>query len=76
MSKDKIIEVGLALGLLYPNLTKMSTLPHDMIEAWLQQRDNVGSVSGPPTVQSLIEALQSSDLAGTVEVVRSKFMTQ
>ena len=73
LNRDKIIEVGLALGLLYPSLTKMSMLPHDMIQAWLQERDNVLTMSGQPTVQSLLAALHSSDLPGTAEQVKAKF---
>ena len=73
MSPDKIKEVGLALGLNYTNLLKMNTV--DMIHAWLQKTDNVLGQSGEPTVQSLITALESSDLMGTVDVVRSKFIT-
>ena len=75
LSRDKIIEVGLALGLLYPSLTRMSMLPHDMIQAWLQERDNVPTMSGRPTVQSLLAALHSSDLPGTAELVRTWFNT-
>ena len=75
LSQDKIIEVGLALGLLYPSLRKMTMLPEDMIQAWLEKRDKVLSFSGEPTMQSLIIALESSRLAGTVDIVRSKFIT-
>ena len=73
LSRDKIIDVGLALGLLYPNLLKMTMLPEDMIQAWLERRDNVLSFNGEPTVQSLITALESCGLVGTVDIVRSKF---
>lgn len=75
LSRDQIIEVGLALGLLYPNLTKMSILPLDMIYAWLQRSDNVLKMSGEPTVESLLKALYNSNLGGTADIVKSKFIT-
>ena len=73
VTQPKIIEVGVALGLRYTNLLQMTTL--DMIQAWLEQRDDVLKLSGPPTAQSLIKALESSGLAGNVNIVRSKFST-
>ena len=75
LSRQKIIDVGLALGLLFPNLRKMTMLPEEMIQAWLEKRDNVLIQSGEPTVQSLITALDGSGLAGTAGTVRSKFIT-
>ena len=71
LDRDKTIEAGLALGLLYPNLIKMSKLPEDMVSAWFQGMDNVDK--GQPTVEKLIQALETSNLKGTADTVRSKF---
>lgn len=73
LTTGQIKEVGLALGLLYPNLQKMSTLPEDMIQAWLQKSDEVLTKSGEPTVESLLKALHSSNMSGTADIVKSKF---
>ena len=72
MTRDDIIEVGLALGLLFPNLKRMEKLPHDMVEAWLQQKDD----AKPPTTETLIQALLGSDLKGTADIVKIKIHTE
>ena len=46
-------------------------LPQEMVEAWLQQKD---SVAHHPTIDTLIQALEKSNLKGTVEVVKTKFL--
>ena len=69
-NKD-IIKVGLALGLFYTTLKKMPTLPEDMVEAWLLQRD---SVTHPPTKDILIQTLEKLGFAGAADNVKTKFM--
>ena len=73
VDRESIINVGLALGLDYIPLNEMKRCPHDMVLAWLQQKDNVKEQTGEPTAQSLIQALEESDLTGTADIVKSKF---
>ena len=73
VDKDDIIEVGLSLGLYYPRLNGMLRSPHDMISAWLQQKDNVIGKTGEPTAQKLIQALKEVQLTGIADDVESKF---
>ena len=74
VDRESIIKVGLALGLYFPTLTEMQKLyRHDMVSAWLQQKDNVKGKTGEPTAQSLVQALEESDLTGTADIVKSKF---
>ena len=70
LSRDDIIEVGLALGLYYSTLKKMQMLPQDMVQAWLLQRD---SVAEQPTVDTLVQALEDSNLPGTAKLVETEF---
>ena len=48
MCKDDIIRLGVALGLSFFALKRMSTMPEDMIQAWLDQMDRVIEMSSPP----------------------------
>ena len=61
MCKDDIIRLGVALGLSFFALKRMSTMPEDMIQAWLDQRDTVIEMSGPPSWASLATALDKTD---------------
>ena len=74
LTKTDIEDVGLALGLHYPTLKNMERIPHDMVEAWLLQKDSV-SVTQHPTKEKLIQALLSSDLCGTAELVKKEHIT-
>ena len=73
VDREGIINVGLALGLYYQPLNEMKRCPHDMISAWLQQKDNVKEMTGEPTVQSLAQALVEEQLTGTADVLKRKF---
>ena len=73
MDEKGIKDVGLALGLYFPTLEKMTQYPHDMVSAWLQQKDNVKEKTGEPTAQSLIQALEESQLTGTADIVKFYF---
>ena len=75
MDRESIVKVGLALGLYYtPTLKEMQKLYcHDMVSAWLQQKDNVKEKTGEPTAQSLVQALEESDLTGTADIVKLNF---
>ena len=71
LSPQHIHELGLALGLQYPNLQKMNNIPHDMIAAWLRQEDMVPQ--NPPTWQALASALESIGQTGTALLVKSSY---
>ena len=73
VDREGIVDVGLALGLYYPTLKEINRSPHDMVSAWLQQKDNVTEQTGPPTVQSLTWALKEAQLPGIAASVTVKF---
>ena len=56
-----LIRLGTALGLKYPRLRRMQTLPDDLIFAWLNMEDEVMDTSGIPTWSSLVKALEDTD---------------
>ena len=74
LQRDDIIGLGLSLGLYYNNLVRMQMLPHDMVHAWLLRMDNVIGQSGTPTTETLLKALQSQQLSGTADIVKSSFL--
>lgn len=61
----EIVRLGQALGLRRSKLKRMSILPDDMVDAWLNREDNVLETSGPPTWQSLCQALRAISQNGT-----------
>lgn len=73
VGKEDITDVGMALGLHYSSLKEMQRFPHDMVLAWLQQKDSVAETTGNPTAGVLIQALMDSQLKGIADIVKSKF---
>ena len=64
LDNQQIIQVGLALGMNYAKLRRMSSLPGDMVAAWLRREDDVLEVSGAPTWKTLSEALKDVGQTG------------
>ena len=64
LDNQQIIQVGLALGMNYAKLQRMSSLPGDMVAAWLRGEDDVLQVSGVPTWKTLSEALKDVGQTG------------
>lgn len=54
---EDLITLGCALGLSFPKLKRMRTLPSDMVAAWLRKEDNVLE-HGKPTMSLLATALK------------------
>ena len=71
LSPKKIITLGGALGLFYPNLKKMKHPLEDMVEAWLRKDDQVLK-SGHPSWKSLVNALESTENIGIAEKIRKE----
>ena len=70
LNDQQLRNVGGALGLSYSIMGKMSTLPEDMVAAWLRREDFVMSMSGEPTWKTLVEALKKvgqGGIAGDIE---------
>lgn len=63
--------MGGALGLNYPKMLRMKTLPDDMVAAWLMQEDNVIETSGSPSWDSLAEALELTGQTGLAHKIKS-----
>ena len=57
LSTQNIYDLGLSLGLKYPNLQIMKNLPEDMLAAWMQQEDMMSR--NPTTWTVLASALES-----------------
>ena len=70
LDDDDLIELGTALGLLFPNLKKMKKLPQDMVQAWINKKDNVLKVSGVPSWNSLITALEKINQNGVAATLK------
>ena len=72
LDNEQIVQVGLALGMNYPKLKKMCSLPGDMVAAWLRREDNVLEVSGVPTWKALSEALRDVGQTGLAVMIQQK----
>ena len=71
LTRQHICDLGLALGLEYSNLQRMTNFPHDMVAAWLRQEDMVPSK--PPTWTTLASVLESIGQTGIALKIRTKF---
>ena len=69
LNNEQLRELGTALGLDYANLKRMSTLPEDMVDAWIKGMDNVLKKSGPPSWTSLIKALKKINQEGVASTI-------
>ena len=60
LSNDRLIIVGVYLGLRYVNLKNMKedSLLDDMLVSWLREDDDVTETSGSPSWQNLVKALE------------------
>ena len=65
LNNDNLRKLGTALGLAFTKLKRMTSLPDDMVEAWLRGDENVVKTSGPPSWESLATAL---DKTGHTEI--------
>ena len=54
---EAVRTLGTALGLSYPKVQRMKSLPEDMVAAWIRQEDNVLD-NGHPTLRKLAKALK------------------
>lgn len=70
LSNEKLMKLGTALGLLYPNVKKMKYLPEDMVYSWLNGEDNVLTTTGPPCWASLVTALNSINQGGIASTIK------
>ena len=57
LNNDNLRKLGTSLGLAFTKLKRLTSLPDDMVEAWLRGDDNVIEISGPPSWESLATAL-------------------
>ena len=72
MDTEQLRQLGLALGLHYPTLKKMDSMPDDLIHAWLLCRESVMSRSGEPTYNSLAKMLDEIGQCGLAQDVRKQ----
>ena len=69
-----IVTIGCSLGLDYRKLSDLTVdkLPlHEMVHWWLEKRDNTMSISGTPTLNSLIKALKVNGFNGHVQNIEA-----
>ena len=74
LGRDELIDLGVELGLRYPNLQLMTSLKNEMVTAWLKSEDNVVRFSGPPCWASLVRALRNinqNGIASKIEIGKS-----
>ena len=60
LNNDEVMKLGTALGLDFNKLKRMTSLPYDMVEAWLRGDYDVIKTSGPPSWESLATALNKT----------------
>lgn len=71
LDDKSLINLGAALGLSYSNLTRMKSLPDEMVNAWLNEADNVTQTSGIPCSTSLSTALEAIGHGGVASKVKT-----
>ena len=71
LSNEDMIELGVALGLSYSNLTRR-TSTMEIVTAWLNREDMVLIESGIPTWTTLADALDKIDQAGIARDIRQR----
>ena len=69
LDEKRILSVGGALGLAYFLLTKMKTLPGDMVAAWFRKEDYVKK---DPTWRTLVVALKQVGQTGVAEKIEQE----
>ena len=69
LDEKQILSVGGALGLAYFLLTKMKTLPGDMVAAWFRKEDYVKK---DPTWRTLVVALKQVGQTGVAEKIEQE----
>ena len=67
----ELVSLGGALGLSFPKLRRMKTMPDDMVAAWLRREDNVLS-KGHPSLRILAEALKNIGQNGVAQNILSR----
>ena len=73
LSGQELKELGGALGLHYPRVSKMTQLPDEMVSAWLKRQDDVLTRGGgEPTWNRLADALNQLGHTGTAEDIRRR----
>ena len=72
IDQQGLVQLGVALGLNHPKITRMKVLPEDMVASWLRKEDNVLTMSGEPTWKSLVNALESKGQMGIANRIKQK----
>ena len=72
MDNEQLKKLGCALGLYYPTLGRMKTLPDDMVAAWLLCQEDVLERSGEPSYERLAIALEKVGQNGVAKDVREQ----
>ena len=72
LDTEQLQLLGLALGLYYPTVKGMKSLPDDLIHAWLLRQDDVIKRSGEPTYERLALALEEIGQNGIAQDVQKQ----
>ena len=72
IDQQGLVQLGVALGLNYPKITRMKVLPEDMVASWLRREDDVLTTSGEPTWENLVNTLESKGQMGIAKSIRQK----
>ena len=72
LTTSEIRSLGLELGLHHPHLKKMTDegLLDEMLHCWLREDDIVHEISGTPSWESLIRALEAANFNGVAAEVK------
>ena len=73
LSNADLKELGLELGLKNVRLKNMmikDCMLDDMLESWLREDDNVTKISGHPSWESLLKALEEADYTGVAVTIK------
>ena len=66
LTNEQLVDLGAELGLWYPHLQRMKTLPGDMVAAWLQMEDNITQSPSWNTLAAALEAIHQKGIASTI----------
>ena len=76
LSNTDLMSLGTALGLLYATVRKMDNKLDEMVDAWINERDNVPNTSSPPTWAGLVKALRKIGHNGVANRIVEELKTE
>ena len=73
LTDQDLTNLGTALGLYYSSVDRMRDKLNGVVNAWLNEKDNVVTISSPPSWATLVKALRDNNHHGLAQDIENKF---